>query len=177
MDPDKVAAIEAILFAYGKPLSLDKIAQTLNITKGEAKDLLKQLEKDYKNKSRGISLYEIAGGYQLMTKPGLECYVKKLCKQNFQYSLSQACLETLAIILYRQPITRAGIEQIRGVSAESALKTLMEKDLVKEIDRLDAPGRPILYGTTSNCLEYLGLNSLDELPEPDEVKVKQLSIK
>lgn len=176
MDPDKIAAVEALLFAYDKPLNIDKISEVLNTTKGEVMNILKHLQTIYDEKSRGVQLYKIAGGYQLLTKPHLEKYLKRLCTHSFNYSLSRPCLETLAIILYKQPITRADIEAIRGVNAETALKSLIEKNLVKEVGRLDAPGRPILYATTKDCLDYLGIDSLNDLPKIGSIQPGRLKL-
>ena len=122
---------------------------------------------EYKKEDRGIRLIEINGGYQLVTKEENSDYIQKLLKKNRKHSLSQASIESLAIIAYKQPITRINIDEIRGVKSESALQRLVERNLIREVGRLEVPGRPILYGTTDEFLRQFGLKTLKELPSLD----------
>ncbi|PGT83759.1 SMC-Scp complex subunit ScpB [Bacillus sp. AFS040349] len=157
--------VEALLFASGdEGLSLKQLAMVLELEEQEVKDILSELSDSYNQKNRGIELVEVAGHYQLTTKKEHATYLKKLVESPGNASLSQAALETLAIVAYRQPITRAEIEEIRGVKTERPIQTLVSKILIKEVGRADGTGRAILYGTTKEFLEYFGLKSIKELP-------------
>lgn len=165
------AIIEGLLFAAGdEGLSLKQIASVLEIEEEQALQIMDQLKVDYNEPSRGIQLIELAGVFQLATKKEHAPYLKKLVESPGSSSLSQAALETLAIIAYRQPITRAEIEEIRGVKSDKPLQTLMAKALVKEVGRAEGTGRPILYGTTKEFLDYFGLKTLEELPPLPELQ-------
>lgn len=157
------AALECLLFATTEPLSLKEIASILELNLKDANELVFQLIDDYNDSSRGLQIFSVAEGYQMSTKPEYATYLEKICRPRSN-PLSKPAMETLAIIAYRQPITRAEIEAIRGVRVEHLLSTLLEKDLIKEAGRKDAPGRPILYETTTEFLIYLGLSSLQDLP-------------
>ncbi|HHW99335.1 MAG TPA: SMC-Scp complex subunit ScpB [Firmicutes bacterium] len=157
------ALLEAILFAAPDPVSLDKLAEILEMPLWECEEVLERYSQALKTNERGIMLRFVAGGWQLVTKPELADLVANLAPKR-QYKLSKPTIETLAIIAYRQPITRAEIEEIRGVKAEKALTTLLERGLIIEAGRKDAIGRPILYATSDTFLEYFGLRSLDDLP-------------
>lgn len=158
--------LEAVLFAAGdEGLSLRQAASILDITEMEAIGLIEEMIADYENDDRGILLTEIAGVYQLATKKEHSDYIKKLVETASSQGLSQAALETLAIIAYKQPIARAQIDEIRGVKTERPLHTLVSRALVKEVGRMEGPGRAYLYGTTKEFLDYFGLNSIEELPE------------
>ena len=161
------AIVEALLFVSGDPLEIRDIASHLEISISYAKDILEEMMEDYKFIERGIKLISINGAYQLVTKNEYSDYIQKLLKKNKRQSLSQASLESLAIIAYKQPITRIDIDEIRGVKSESAIQKLVERDLIKEVGRLEVPGRPILYGTTEEFLRQFGLNGLNELPSLD----------
>ncbi|MFD2214185.1 MULTISPECIES: SMC-Scp complex subunit ScpB [Metabacillus] len=157
--------VEALLFASGdEGLSLKQLAMVLELEEQEVKDILSELSDSYKQKNRGIELVEVAGHYQLTTKKEHATYLKKLVESPGNASLSQAALETLAIVAYRQPITRAEIEEVRGVKTERPIQTLVSKILIKEVGRAEGTGRAILYGTTKEFLEYFGLKSIKELP-------------
>jgi segregation and condensation protein B len=159
------SVIESLLFVAGdEGLSLAQICEVLNIGNEEATQVVQELQKDYQDKNRGIEIIEIAGTYQLATKTENAEYVKRLIEVPANQSLSQAALETLAIVAYRQPITRIEIEEIRGVKTERPLQTLVAKALIKEVGRAEGAGRAILYGTTKEFLSYFGLKSIDELP-------------
>ncbi|MDQ0225049.1 SMC-Scp complex subunit ScpB [Metabacillus niabensis] len=162
--------VEALLFASGdEGLSLKQLVTVLDLEEQEVLEILKDLEKGYQAKERGIELVEVAGHYQLTTKKEHSPYLKRLVETPVNTSLSQAALETLAIIAYRQPITRAEVEEIRGVKTERPIHTLVTKALIKEVGRAEGTGRAILYGTTKEFLEYFGLKSIEELPPlPDK---------
>lgn len=166
-------AIEAMLFVSGEPLTLREIAINLELTPKYVEDVLKELMESYNEKERGIKLINIDGAYQLVTKPEYSSYIQKLLKKNKRQSLSQASLESLAIVAYKQPITRIDIDEIRGVKSESAIQRLIEKDLIKEVGRLEVPGRPILYGTTEEFLRQFGLGDLKELPSLDLFSINE----
>jgi len=157
------ALLEAILFAAAEPVSLHKLAEVLEMPLWECEQALERYSQSLKSGERGIMLRFIAGGWQLVTKPELAELVANLAPKR-QYKLSKPTIETLAIIAYRQPITRAEIEEIRGVKVEKALATLLERGLIIEAGRKDTIGRPILYATSDAFLEYFGLKSLDDLP-------------
>lgn len=159
--------IESLLFASGEPLKLRDIAQIIECNLKYTEDLLNEMISNYTEVSRGIKLININNEYQLVTKADNSHYIQKLLKTNTRQSLSQASLEALAIIAYKQPVTRIYVDEIRGVKSDRAIISLQEKNLIKECGRLDAPGRPILYGTTEEFLRYFDLSNLEELPELD----------
>ncbi len=164
---DMLAAVECLLFVADEPLSAERIAQVLELNLEDTIELLQLLGRNYTEHKRGIQLVELAGGYQILTRPELAVYVERLYKPQFQ-GLSHAALETLAIIAYKQPVTRGEIELIRGVQSDKAVSTLLDKQLIRELGRKDGPGRPILFGTTDQFLRHFGLKSLAELPPPEE---------
>lgn len=160
-------ALESVLFVSSEPMNEKKIAQLLSLKPSEARDLAEELMRDYEKRDSGIKLIKVAGGYLFAVAPEMEEYVKELYKPKYT-SLSNASLETLAIVAYQQPVTRAEIEKIRGVNADRIVSNLNEKGLIKELGKKEAPGRPLLYGTTREFLLYFGINSLDELPKITE---------
>lgn len=164
-DSDAVAALEALLFVAGRPLTVDELAHALGLeaplVEAAASCLAQRLDS-----TRGIELRRVAGGLQLVTRSEHAWAVERLNPPR-RARLSTAALEVLAVIAYRQPITRAEIEAIRGVNSESPLETLTEYGLITEVGRKEAPGRPILYGTTPEFLEAFGLNDLTDLPPLD----------
>lgn len=161
------SVIESLLFVSGEPLSIKDITNALESNIKIIKEVLDEMVLEYDNEKRGIKLISINGEYQLVTKAENGDYIQKLLKKNKRQSLSQASLESLAIIAYKQPITRVDIDEIRGVKSESAMQRLIEKDLIKEVGRLEVPGRPILFGTTEEFLRQFGLRELNELPSLD----------
>jgi segregation and condensation protein B len=167
------AVLEALIFASSEPVTVKEMSMITVLNEETIASLLADLAQEYNDQQRGIQIKEIAGGYQFVTKPELAVYLEKLKKVPRQVPLSQAALETLAIIAYKQPITRAEIETIRGVRVDSSLSTLLERGLIEETGRKEGPGRPILYGTTKGFLKYFGLNSLDELPIVDDWIINQ----
>ncbi|AWK52274.1 SMC-Scp complex subunit ScpB [Clostridium beijerinckii] len=161
------SAIESLLFASGEPLSLQELINHLNEKSKHIEIIIEEMMEEYETSTRGIKIICIKGSYQLVTKAQNADYVQKLLKKNKRQSLSQASIESLAIVAYKQPITRIDIDEIRGVKSESAIQRLMEKELIKELGRLDVPGRPILYGTTEEFLRQFELKDLKELPSLD----------
>ncbi len=177
MDKEKIKSIiESLLFAWGEPLSINEIIDILNIKKTEAIQLITEMTEEYKaDEKRGIFLQQYGDTYQLTTKKENFDYIQKLMQEvTVNRSLSNASLETLSIIAYKQPVTRVEIDIIRGVKSSHIIKGLLEKNLIKEVGKLDKPGKPTLYGTTSEFLKHFGLKTIDELPkiqfEEDEDK-------
>ena len=163
---DWKAIVESLLFAAGdEGLTVKQLMHVLDMEQLEVEQLIDELIKNYrKDKTRGISIIEIAGTYQFATKKQHSDYLKKLVESPHASTLSQAALETLAIIAYKQPITRAEIEEIRGVKTVRPLHTLSAKALIKEVGRAEGAGRAILYGTTKEFLDHFGLKNIGELP-------------
>lgn len=160
-----MSIIESLLFVSGEPLALKDICRIVEEDFKYVEDLMRELMNIYNGDgARGVKLISLNGTYQLVTKTKNSEHVQKLLKKNVRQSLSQASLESLAIICYKQPITRVEIDEIRGVKSESAIQRLVEKNLVKETGRLEVPGRPILYGTTDEFLRHFALNDLGDLP-------------
>ena len=161
------SAIESMLFVSGEPLALRELSNNLGLKEKNVEEILNEMANEYEDKNRGIRLISINGGYQLVTESENSDFVQKLLKKNKKHSLSQASIESLAIIAYKQPITRIDIDEIRGVKSESAITRLIERGLIKDIGRLEVPGRPILYGTTDEFLRQFGLQTIKELPSLD----------
>lgn len=158
--------IEGLLFLAGEEgLSLKQISEVTEQRSELITDALLDMKTSFERAGRGLQIVQIAGSYQLATLPDHAPYFERLAYSPSRSSLSQAALETLSIVAYRQPITRIEIEEIRGVKSERAIHTLVNKDLIEEVGRAEAIGRPILYGTTKSFLDYFGLGSLKDLPE------------
>ncbi|MBM3707732.1 MAG: SMC-Scp complex subunit ScpB [Actinobacteria bacterium] len=155
---------EGIFFISEKPVTVREIFQSLNISEKKASDIIDKIEKEYKERNGGFILRKIGGGYKFYSNPNLNDVLKDFVKSNISTYLSQAALETLAIICYRQPVTRTQVAEIRGVRTDSVFQTLVNKGLIKDAGRLKEPGNPILYRTTDRFLEILGVNSLKDLP-------------
>ena len=161
--------IEAMLFVSDKPLFLSEIKSVLEgPDANEIKEVIAELAGEFETQARALRVKEIAGGYQIVTDPVLAPWLKKLYKTAGSDRLSGPSLETLAIIAYKQPASKPEIEAIRGVNVDGVLKTLVEKNLVRILGRRETVGRPIIYGTTQDFLQYFGLNSLEELPRLEE---------
>ncbi len=154
--------VEALLFVAGNPVSVEKLAEILAVDSQNILRLLEDLKNDMRDENRGLTIAEVAGGYQLCTKPELASTIEKLGLVR-ETRLSMAALETLAIVAFKQPVTRQEIEKIRGVNVDRVMNTLLERGLIKEVGRKEVVGRPILYGTTDEFLVHFGLNSLEEL--------------
>lgn len=160
------AVIEGLLFVVGDDgLDLDEISKILEISKDETKELIKELQNDYQSSDRGIRIDFLGDKLKLTTKKEHNIYYQKLLTTEDNNTLSQAALETLAIIAYNQPITRVKVDELRGISNNHIIRKLVAKGLIKEGGRSNMPGRPILYETTSEFLDYFGLSSIDELPD------------
>ncbi|XID94218.1 SMC-Scp complex subunit ScpB [Paenibacillaceae bacterium WGS1546] len=161
------SVLEGLLFVAGdEGITAKTAAEVVETDVEVVKDVLKDLQKELVKKNRGIRIAEVAGGYRLTTAAEHAPYFEKLAYSPSRAALSQAALETLAIVAYKQPITRVEIEEIRGVKADRPIHHLVAKDLIEEKGRAEALGRPILYGTTKAFLDYFGLPSLSSLPEP-----------
>lgn len=167
------AAIEAILFAMGNSVDLATIAQALELDKAAARQLIEEMIERYKEEDRGIQIIELEDAYQLCTKKEYYEQLIRIAMHPKKPVLTDVMLETLSIIAYKQPVTRAEIEKIRGVKSDFAVNKLMEYDLVRELGRLDAPGRPILLGTTEEFLRSFGVRNLEELPDMDPVQLEE----
>lgn len=164
--------LEALLFAAEEPLSARRLAGLLeDSTPAQVADLVRELNADYLREGRAFHVQEIAGGYRLVTRSEFAGWIAELRASGGSPRLTQAALETLSIVAYKQPVTRAELESIRGVAVEGVLKTLVDRELVRIVGREEGLGRPLLYGTTDHFLEYFGLPSLDALPRPDELEI------
>ncbi|HSH35146.1 SMC-Scp complex subunit ScpB [Schnuerera sp.] len=170
------AIIEALLFIWGEPLSLKDISYILEIKETKTRKILDEMKDDFNFNRRGLRIIRTENSYQLSTRPEHHPWISKLSQDKNSRSLSNAALETLSIIAYRQPITRNEIEAIRGVRCDKALETLLNKDLIEEKGRLERTGRPIIYGTTKEFLRYFGLEDLNELPDIKEFELKNEEI-
>lgn len=163
------AVLEGLLFVIGDDgLDLEEASKILEISKDEIKELIKELQNDYQSDSRGIRIDFLGDKLKLTTKKEHNIYYQRLLTREDNYSLSQAALETLAIIAYNQPITRIKVDELRGISNSHIIRKLVAKGLIKESGRSNMPGRPILYETTSEFLDYFALASIDELPDMRE---------
>jgi len=164
-------ALECLLFAGGGPVPLRKLAAALQCSEEEAESLLAQLQVEYR--SRGLMVQQVAGGYQLCTRPEYAEYVTRLVAAQPE-PLSRAALETLAVVAYRQPVTRAEVEAVRGARSDHHLRRLLERNLIREVGRKPGPGAPILYGTTEVFLRHFGLRDLSDLPPLEGRRVQDM---
>lgn len=163
-------AIEAIIFASGEPIPLEKIAAAMELGKTETKALVAAVMEEFNQMHSGIQIIQINDSYQMCTKAEFESHIRLALELKNNTPLSAAALEVLAIVAYHQPVTKAFLEQVRCVDSSSVLNGLFAKGLVEERGRLELPGRPLLYGTTQNFLRCMGLSSLEELPEVPDPK-------
>lgn len=166
-DPEAIARVEAILFAAREPLSARRIAELAGLADAtQARTLIRALSAGYDKSGAAFTIYEVAGGYQLLTRPEVAPYVRAMLGEIAEptVGLSPAVLETLTIVAYKQPVLRAEIEAIRGAHCDEALRQLEKEDLVRVVGRAEELGRPFLYGTTRRFLEFFGLRSLSDLP-------------
>ena len=157
--------IEAILFTMGDSVELEKIADALELDKKKTRKLIEEMMKECEESGRGVRIQEFDGSYQMCTSPQVYEYLIRIAAHPKKQVLSDVMLETLSIIAYKQPVTRGEIEKIRGVSCDHAVNKLLEYGLVAELGRLDAPGHPILFGTTEEFLRRFNVRSVDELPQ------------
>ncbi len=163
--------VEAILFVSGEPISVDRLQGVVEgVSRAELMSALRALQEDYAAEGRGLQVVEVAGGFQIATRPDCAPWIKRLEKAKAGAKLSRSAMETLAIIAYKQPLVRAEIEQIRGVDTAGVLKTLLDRRLIRIVGRKDIPGRPIMYGTTKQFLQAFGLKDLAGLPALRDIK-------
>jgi len=163
--------IEALLFAAPEPLTMSRIKAIVPGTEaGDIMESIEELRKQYEEDARAFQIVEVANGWQLTSKPDYAVWVDKLFESRGKAKLSRAALETLAVVAYKQPVVRSTIESIRGVSVDSVLRTLMERDLVRMVGRADGPGRPLLFGTTKEFLLRFGISRISDLPKLDEIE-------
>lgn len=165
MEKNLQGIIESILFAAGEAVRADKLAELLEVDTATVREQVQELTAYYNEQKRGFAIIEIDGGYQICTRPEYYTYVQAMAGMKRQQGLSGAAFEALSIIAYNQPVTRGTIEFIRGVNSDGAVQRLVERGLVEERGRLDAPGKPILYGTTQEFLRMFGLRTLADLPD------------
>ncbi|MGE5299973.1 MAG: SMC-Scp complex subunit ScpB [Acidobacteriota bacterium] len=166
---EKKSLIEALLFISGEPVTLPELKNNSEIPESELKLLLDEMLAEYKEKNGGMLIVEIANGYQMVTNPHYAQWVRKFKSTASSGKLSMPALETLAIIAYKQPLIKAELEQIRGVNSDGVIKTLLDRRLIKIMGRKEVPGKPLLYGTTREFLQYFGLKDLTELPTLSEL--------
>ena len=165
--------IEAVLFTMGKSVDLEKIAAAIELENDETKRYIEELAEEYRENERGMQIMELDGAYQMCTSQNTYEYLIRIAKQPKKHVLTDVLLETLSIIAYKQPVTKAEIEKIRGVSCDHSVSKLVEYNLVEELGRLDAPGRPMLFGTTEEFLRSFGIHSLEELPEMSPLQIEE----
>lgn len=171
MDMDKKekkkwkSVLESILFTMGDSVEVAKLAEVTEQDEETTRELLMELKKDYEKEGRGMTIVQLEDSFQMCSNAAMYEYLIKVVKTPRKYVLTESLLETLSIVAYKQPVTKMEIEKIRGVSCEHAVNRLLDFELITEVGRKDAPGRPILLGTTEQFLRSFGVNSLTELPE------------
>lgn len=165
------AIIESILFTMGESVEIDKIALAIDHDNETTRKIIHNMMDKYSTSQRGIKIIELENAFQLCTKPEMYDYIIKVAKQPKKHVLTEVLLETLSIIAYKQPITKAELEKIRGVKCDHAVNKLVEYNLVCELGRLDAPGKPLLFGTSEEFLRKFGVQSIEDLPEIDMDKI------
>ena len=164
------SAFESMMFVWGEPLDAAVAAEIIGIHKKEAYECFEELREEYDREGRGIAIRETNGAFQFVTRPENACYIERLCTPVKQKRLSQSALEVLAIIAYKQPVTRGEIEAIRGIKCDRVLEGLQKKELIDEVGRSNAVGRPVLYGTTDSFLRHFGFRSIRDLPDIEDVE-------
>ncbi len=167
------AVLEAILFTMGDSVEIDRLAAVIEESRETTKGLLEELAAEYEKADRGIALMTLDNAVQMCTKSDLYEYLIRIAKTPKKFVLTDTLLETLSIIAYKQPITRLEIEKVRGVSCDHAVNRLLEFDLITEVGRMDAPGRPLLFGTTEQFLRSFGVKSIEDLPELSAVQIEE----
>lgn len=172
-DKEYKTVIESILFTMGNSVELEKIAAAIELNQSETKRLIDELAKEYQEENRGMRIIELEESYQMCTNQNTYEYLIRIAKQPKKHVLTDVLLETLSIIAYKQPVTKAEIEKIRGVSCGHAVSKLVEYNLVLELGRMDAPGRPMLFGTTEEFLRSFGIHSLEELPKMSTLQMEE----
>ena len=170
------AILEAILFTMGESVEIERLAVVIEEDKNETHGILLEMKAEYEKNGRGIALLELDDSFQMCTSGNMYDYLIKIAKTPRKNILTDTLLETLSIIAYKQPITRIEIEKIRGVSCDHAVNRLLEFGLVSELGRLDAPGRPLLFGTTEEFLRCFGVKSLADLPQMNPVQIEEFKM-
>lgn len=169
----KAGIIEAILFTMGDSVEIDRLAEVIEEDEKTTREIIEDMKKKYEEEDRGISLIELEDSVQLCTKADMYEYLVKIAKTPRKLILTDSLLETLSIVAYKQPVTRLEVEKIRGVNSDHAINRLVEFDLIQELGRKDAPGRPLLFGTTEQFLRSFGVKSLEDLPEMNPVQMEE----
>jgi len=166
------SVIEALIFASEKPITIEQIKKVLgNMDTAGVNKVIDELKQEYNSQSRGMRIIEIAGGFQMITSSVFAPFLKKLFKSRYGERLSKQALESLAIIAYKQPLTKAEIEALRNVNVDGVMKSLIDKNLIRICGRRKVPGRPFVFGTTREFLEHFGLKSLQDLPKMEDFAV------
>ena len=175
MEKEKQKAIlESVLFTMGESVEAERLAQVLDVKPKVVKTLLKEMKEAYdKDEAKGITIMELDGAYQMCSKPEMYDWLIKIAATPRKYTLTDSLLETLSIVAYKQPVTRIEIEKIRGVSCDHAINRLIEFDLITEVGRMDAPGKPILFGTTEQFLRSFGVTSIEDLPRMNTDRMEE----
>lgn len=164
------SAIESMMFVWGDPLDIKSVAEIFNVDKKEIYDLCKELQEEYEQEGRGIVIREVNKSFQFVTRQENIDYIERLCTPVKHKRLSQSALEVLAIIAYKQPVTKGEIEAIRGIKCDRVIEGLMKKELIAQLGRSDAVGRPMLYGTTDTFLQEFGFETLKDLPDIQDIE-------
>lgn len=168
------AILEAILFTMGESVEIERLATVIEKDRKYTKELLLEMKEEFEGKECGITLMELEESFQMCTKAEMYEYLIKIAKTPRKYVLTDTLLETLSIVAYKQPVTKLEIEKIRGVKSDHAVNRLVEYNLVQEVGRLDAPGRPALFATTEEFLRRFGIGSREELPDMDPVRAEEI---
>ena len=161
---ESMAVIEAIMFAHGDPITPEKLSEASGIDLETTVKLIDQLERRYNVQESGLRIIRLNDGFQISTRPEYSGYIKSALETRKQQPLSQAAMETLSIVAYNQPVTKAFVEQVKGIDSSSVVNTLVERNLLEEAGRLELPGRPVAYRTTDTFLRCFGLTRIEELP-------------
>ena len=164
------SAIESMMFVWGEPLDIKEVADIFGVEKKEIYSLCKELQEEYEQEGRGIVIREVNRSFQFVTRPENIDYIERLCTPVKHKRLSQSALEVLAIVAYKQPVTKGEVEAIRGIKCDRVIEGLMKKDLVAQLGRSDAVARPMLYGTTDEFLAQFGFETLKDLPEISDIE-------
>ena len=164
------SAFESLMFIWGEPLDAKTAGDVFDISKNEAYECFKELQSEYEQEGRGIVIREVNGAFQFVTREENADYIERLCTPVKAKRLSQSALEVLAIVAYKQPVTKGEIEAIRGIKCDRVMEGLMNKNLVEAVGRSEAVGRPVLYGTTDTFLKNFGFTSIKDLPEIDDIE-------
>lgn len=165
------SAFESLMFTWGEPIDAKSCADLFSISKNDAINLFRELQTEYEQEGRGIVIREVNGAFQFVTREENAEYIERLCTPVKAKRLSQSALEVLAIVAYKQPVTKGEIEAIRGIKCDRVMDGLMAKELVKQVGRSQAIGRPMLYGTTDKFLKNFGFSSIKDLPEIDDIEL------